>query len=864
VNTPATRISFWKAQPASQSRPRRILVVTSDEPDAHRVIDQLLLNPRPVCRQVAEPASLLRALEEIRWDAVVLDTRRAGSHPLLALKTIRHYAPEVPVFALLERRGGDAGKVWAANGVADMVGWDRLGDLRSLVETRLKELARAAPVEDTPPVAPLDQSTETRFQNLADNIPECFWLYDVSSQRVVYANPAFHNLFGPTDDDPQGWYRLVHPEDAARLVESAERTRFGGLNEDLRILRSDGEERWVQVRTFAVRDDEGVVRSVGGMARDITDAVAQQLELYNLSRFDRVTELPNRVLFQERLAAALALARRNAWRLAVLFIDLDRFKQVNDTLGYRVGDELLHVMATRLRCCLRDSDTVGRLGGDEFAVILPDLESAELAAVVARKIIDAVGQSCHIEGEELFVSASIGITMFPDDADDSESLVRNADAAMYLAKEAGRSTYAFYTPEMNARARARMAMENDLRRALARSEFVLHYQPKICCRTGGVLGVEALLRWQNPERGTVGPADFIPLLEETGLIVPVGEWVLNSACAQARAWHDMGFSHLTVAVNLSGRQIESWDVVAGVDAALAQSGLPATALELELTESILMEDEEAVVAILGALKRKGVQVAVDDFGTGYSSLSYLKRFPIDSLKVDRSFVQDITADSGDASITRAVIHMGHELALKVIAEGVETAGQLQLLVAAGCDQIQGYYFSRPLPVAEITRLFHERPGLDLGSCCLTPSDAVPPDVRYQEILRDFTATQARLVVAETERDRYRAQCEAGWHLWSRAMDNVRDPLIGLAEDGLVAFANHAAERELGACGLLPGCAAADVLPGSLMAAIRSGAVTDRPLILNGDRYLVTATPLAVGAASGNVLLHFLRSDGGAP
>ena len=375
VNTPATRISLIRSASEIQARSLRILLVTPGDVDAQHLIEAIPASTSRVIRQVGDPAALLRALEEVRWDAILLDTRHPETHPLLALKTIRHYAPEVPLVAVLERRGGSAGKVWAANGVTSVVEWDRLDGLIPFFNDALR-YRNMRPSDDdlqgsNSLCAPAGERSQTDFLQLADNIPECFWLFDVAEQRIVYANAAYRDLFGDQGDDPMGWFRLVHPDDAARLAEAVERTRFGGLNEELRIVLPAGNECWLQVRTFAVRNDAGIVGRVGGMARDITESVNQQIELYNLSRFDRVTELPNRVLFQERLAAALALARRNDWRLAVLFIDLDRFKLVNDTLGYRIGDQLLHIMATRVRACLRDSDTVGRLGATSSPLFSP-------------------------------------------------------------------------------------------------------------------------------------------------------------------------------------------------------------------------------------------------------------------------------------------------------------------------------------------------------------------------------------------------------------------------------------------------------------------------------------------------------------
>lgn len=849
LNTPVTRIGEWIASSEERAIPKRILILAADGSSLTQEIESALLRILPVLRRAGDSSSLLRALEDLRWDAIILDALASAPLVLSALRQIRHYDPDVPVIAVIERAGPEAAKVWAANGVADLVDRQHLDELPLRLGVRGRQ---SAPVEDAAAVSAAEETAPVPF-NLADNLPDCCWLYDVSAQRLSYTNNAYHELFGAIECDdadwPACWTEKLHPDDVQRLADAAERARFGGLDEEVRLTRPDGGAQWLQVRTFAVRDAEGVVQGVGGMARDITASVQHQLELYNLTRFDGVTALPNRLLFLERLSAALALARRNTWQTALLFIDLDRFKLVNDTLGHRIGDALLNEVAIRLRGCLRDSDTVGRLGGDEFAVILPDLENLEVAAVVARKIIDILSTPIRVEGEELYISASIGITLFPDDADDAEALVRNADAAMYLAKESGRGTYAFYTAEMNARARFRMGIENDLRRAVARQEFILHYQPKVCCRTGEIVGAEALLRWQSPERGMVGPIDFVPVLEETGLIVPLGEWILETACLQMVEWRQQFGRDMSVAVNLSPRQLRNWDVFGGVQKVLERTGLPASALELELTESVLMEDEDAAVAILSQLQAIGVRVAVDDFGTGYSSLAYLKRFPLDSLKVDRSFVQDITARSGDASITRAVIRMGHELALRVVAEGVETAGQLDLLVAAGCDQIQGYFFSRPLPPEGFAGLLQEGRRLpDIH--CQTEDAGVAGGI--EALARTLVQREQQIAELSVERDRYRQRCENGWRLWCQAMDAVDDPLAGLDGSGLVAFTNRACERVLGPLGLMPGVLIEEVLP--LMRVAEAGVST--PVELGGICFTITTSPLQIGGADSGTLLHF--------
>ncbi len=427
----------------------------------------------------------------------------------------------------------------------------------------------------------------------------------------------------------------------------------------------------------------------------------------HLAHFDDLTGLANRNLFGECLKHAVANARRNGKSLVVLFIDLDRFKNINDTLGHEAGDLVLKEVAARLLGCLRESDTVGRLGGDEFVVLLEDMPQPMHGAIVAQKILDEVSRPIKIEMQEYHVTASIGISTCPGDGEDVQSLLKNADIAMYRAKEQGKNNFQFYSEALNVHTVERLALESDLRRALERDQFVLHYQPKVDIHSGRIASVEALVRWQHPERGLVAPMDFIPLAEETGLIVPIGLWVLQAACAQARAWRDQGLPWLRVAVNLSARQFTHENLLEDVARILDETGLDAEMLEFEITESMVMQDPAKAEKLLAELKAMGVFLSIDDFGTGYSSLSYLKRFPIDSLKIDRSFIRDLPGDGDDAAITRAIIAMAHGLRLTVIAEGVETAGQLDFLRDNGCDEMQGYHFSKPVPARELGRLVRD-------------------------------------------------------------------------------------------------------------------------------------------------------------
>ena len=469
-------------------------------------------------------------------------------------------------------------------------------------------------------------------------------------------------------------------------------------------------------------EDVSFLDSVANILAAAVERKNAEDRLAYLAQFDSLTGLPNRHLFHDRLAQALAQARRKETLMAVLFIDLDRFKLVNDTLGHAAGDALLKQAAARLQQCVRASDTVGRLGGDEFSAILPELAEPGDASVVAQKIIDVLAQPFSLDGHEIYVSASIGITVYPVDGEVAGTLIMNADAAMYRAKEQGRGNYQYFTREMNERALLRMHMESQLRRALEREEFVLHYQPRIELRGGTICGFEALLRWRHPEKGLVGPMEFIPILEETGLIVPVGEWVITQACRQLTAWQQAGLSVPPIAVNLSARQFQQKDLESSVRRILRETGTDPALMQFEITESLLMHDPEGVASTLRGLHESGVKISVDDFGTGYSSLAYLKRFPLDALKIDRAFIRDIATDPEDATITLAIINLAHSLQLEVVAEGVETAAQLDFLAAHGCDEMQGYYFSMPVEAQYCEAMLHQ--GLRLDRSAARPNQSI--------------------------------------------------------------------------------------------------------------------------------------------
>ncbi|MCP5197731.1 MAG: EAL domain-containing protein [Gammaproteobacteria bacterium] len=470
------------------------------------------------------------------------------------------------------------------------------------------------------------------------------------------------------------------------------------------LLNSSGRKCVVRASAVPIRDPQGQTSGIVVTFSDISEARRMTKQMVYQATHDALTQLPNRHLLQDRLKRAIARARRGGQSFAVLCVDLDHFKKVNDGLGYVPGDTLLRAAATRLLACGRGEDTVARLGDDEFVVVLENLHQEDQAAIFARKILQALAPCFEIDSHECFVTASIGISLFPKDGGDVETLLKNADIAMHRAKDNGRDVVQFYSQDMHIRALERLTLEQSLRYALERRELEVHYQPQMDLQHGCIIGVEALLRWRHAQRGLVSPLDFIPLAEETGLIEVIGEWVLRTACKQAKAWQLEGLAPLRMAVNLSPRQFSRPGMVSMIDRALRDAGLEPRHLDLEITEGLLMKDIEGSIATLQALKRMGVHLSIDDFGTGYSSLSYLKRFPIDQLKIDKSFVNDVITDQDDTAIALAVIALAHSLRLKVIAEGVENSAQLAFLQEHRCDEIQGYYLSRPGPAGQIRAL----------------------------------------------------------------------------------------------------------------------------------------------------------------
>ena len=529
-----------------------------------------------------------------------------------------------------------------------------------------------------------------------------------ASHRIISINKAFCEVTGYSEAEAIGATpRLLksglHDRPFYDAIWTAIDTA-GFWQGEIYDRRKDGSLYPAAMSISAVHDRSGRLTHYVSVFSDITERKASEARIAYLAQHDALTGLPNRALLHDRLDQALAAAARHDRRLAVLFLDLDRFKTINDSLGHLIGDRLLKGVAERISACIRETDTVSRQGGDEFLIVLTDFNIPDDAARVAEKILDRITAPFDLDGHQLGTSFSIGIALYPDDGTTPETLMKNADTAMYHAKESGRNTYRFFDEAMNANALERLHLENALRRAQEHAEFELHYQPQVDLVTGRIIGLEALLRWFSPTLGNVSPVRFVPLAEECGLIVPIGEWVLHEACRQARAWQDLGLPAVPVAVNLSALQFRRNDIVATVSQALAESRLAGAWLELELTESLLMQSGPDIVQILKQLKALGVRMSIDDFGTGYSSLAYLKRFPVDQLKIDRSFVRDLTEDPDDAAIVRAVVQLGRSLRLDVIAEGTETPEQLDFLRNEGCAAAQGYVFSPPLPPAAITEL----------------------------------------------------------------------------------------------------------------------------------------------------------------
>ncbi len=550
-------------------------------------------------------------------------------------------------------------------------------------------------------------------------------------QPLEYVNAAFERITGYSSEESIGrncrfLQRDDHDQPGVRLIAEA-LARGSEVHAVLQNYRKNGEMFWNEVHIAPVRDASGRITHFVGIQSDVTERVEHEARIEYLATHDELTGLPNRRLLEDRVEQALIHSRRTGRSMAIALLDIDRFKLVNDSRGHPFGDRLLSALATRLSTAVRNGDTVARQGGDEFIVLMTDLARHSDASRAVGKLQAALVDPIVVDGVELFVNASIGVSLYPDDGDSVEALLSHADMALYRAKDQGRDMVAFYTADMSGPALDRMQLEEALRHAISRGELTLHYQPQIALRSGRLLGVEALLRWRHPELGMVPPSRFIPVAEDTGLILPIGNWVIETACTQARTWADAGFNQLRIAVNLSPRQFRQHDLVPRIEATLERTGLPAENLELELTEGMLIEDPDRAEAVLRQLRTVGVRVAIDDFGTGYSSLSYLQRFVADLIKIDQSFVRTIISDPQSAAIARAVISLGHSLQLNVLAEGVETAEQLSFLREAGCDEAQGYLIAKPMPANNCSAFIENWKGFETRLGDDTPTLLVVDD-----------------------------------------------------------------------------------------------------------------------------------------
>jgi diguanylate cyclase (GGDEF)-like protein/PAS domain S-box-containing protein len=552
--------------------------------------------------------------------------------------------------------------------------------------------------------------SEMRFRELAENSPDIIARYDLNF-KLVFANPAYSRETGiplryalAADADEQRTWRPTMPR--THFTSRLRGVINSGLSDSMlwEWKREGGQTVCHEMQVVAEHDTHGQAVGALVIGHNITERKRIEQQLLHQATHDTLTGLVNRACFKDRLQHAMFKAQRAGDQLTVIFIDLDNFKVVNDTLGHDMGDALLKHLASRMLIALRQSDTVARFGGDEFVVLLEHNASNTERDVVVQKLFDTLSMPCDINGQQLFPGASLGLAVYPTDGEDVDSLMRNADTAMYVAKAQGRNGYRFYSAEMNSEAQAWVALSNDLRLALEQQQFFLCYQPKVCLATGALQGMEALIRWQHPSRGLVSPAQFIPVAEKNGLIAAIGTWVLQETCRQIRAWHDLGLTPGRVAVNLSAAQFNGDLLPLQVQEILQTQALSGDCLEVEITEGVIMADAQSSIESLQRLREMGVQVALDDFGTGYSSLNYLTRLPVNKLKIDKSFIDGIETKASDMLIVRTIIAMAHALDLVVVAEGVESVGQRESLHAANCDQFQGYLFSRPLPAAEMQAL----------------------------------------------------------------------------------------------------------------------------------------------------------------
>jgi diguanylate cyclase (GGDEF)-like protein/PAS domain S-box-containing protein len=690
-----------------RSKSTKVLLLIEDNPGDARLIHEMLREPGQHNIEMACVSSMSEAEQYLLLHEVHIVLLDLGLPDAQGLNAVRRAHKAAPRAALVVLTG------WDDESMAMQALQEGAQDylIKGQIETR--ELLRALRYSVERKVIEETLFAEKeRAQATLDCIGDAVICTDISG-NITFLNLVAEKMTGWSLEEAAGRpmaeaFRIVDTASRETIPDPMERAlqrnRMGHLPVNCVLIRRDGFEIAIEDSISPIRDREGHATGAVIIFRDVSVARAMTEQIAHSAEHDFLTGLPNRLLLNDRVSQAIALAQRHMHQVAILFLDLDGFKHINDSLGHPIGDKLLQSIAKRLVACVRNSDTVSRQGGDEFVVLLSEVEQPEHTAVTARRMLQAVAVAHPIDGHDLHISTSIGVSVYPDDGLDAETLIKNADTAMYQAKENGRQSYQFFRPAMNVRAVERQSIEENLRRALERHEFTLHYQPKIDLRTGAITGAEALIRWMHPTRGLISPAHFIPVAEDCGLILPIGAWALREACTQARAWEYAGLSATTMAVNVSAMQFRSENFLEGLFSILDETGLNPRSLELELTESVLMKRAEFTASVLQTLREFGVRVAVDDFGTGYSSLSYLRKFPLDALKIDQSFIRQITTTPDETSIVSAIIRMGQSLKLRVIAEGVETPEELAFLHAHQCDEAQGFYFSRPVPHEQFAKL----------------------------------------------------------------------------------------------------------------------------------------------------------------
>jgi diguanylate cyclase (GGDEF)-like protein/PAS domain S-box-containing protein len=683
------------------------VLLIEDNPADAKLVREALTNTRFGPFHIEWVKNLSDGLERLSKggiEAVLADLLLPDSQGIETLDKLLLAAPRLPILVIsgLDDEGIAAQTV--QHGAQDYVAKGHL-DSHTLSRS-LRNMIDRKNAEDT--LFTEKERAEVTLNSIGDAV-----LCTDSSGNVTYLNIVAEKMTGWLREEASGRpladvFQIldgVTRQPARNPMDLAiAQNKTVGLTPNCILIRRDGHELAIEDSAAPIHDRDGHGAGAVIVFHDVSVTRSMSLEMTHSAQHDFLTDLPNRMLLNDRISHAITLALRHGKRVAVLFLDLDGFKHINDSLGHPIGDKLLQSIAKRLLDCVRGSDTVSRQGGDEFVVLLSEVEQSEDAAITARRMLQAVAGPYSIGRHDLHVTTSIGVSVYPDDGLDAETLIKNADTAMYQAKEKGRQSYQFFKSAMNIRAVERQSIEGNLRRALERQEFALHYQPKINLRTGEITGAEALIRWTHPTRGPVSPAEFIPVAEDCGLILPIGKWVLREACKQARTWVDAGLPLGTMAVNISAMEFRDNNFLEGVFAILSETGLDPRSLELELTESVLMKRAESTESILKILRARGVQLAVDDFGTGYSSLSYLRKFPVDTLKIDQSFVRQITITPDETTIVTAIISMGRSLNLRVVAEGLETKEELAFLQAHQCEEAQGYYFSRPVAAPDFTVL----------------------------------------------------------------------------------------------------------------------------------------------------------------